>query len=127
MKIIAIISENTKQVVDMRREMIRGGIIWRGGSKSPGMHKAIKYLTLIIAASRMVASFGIKSVLTAIDFAQENDYEIITATKFLNDPTIIPGWKDPKLEVMLPTPWGPTSLDLSPIVSVLKKHFNEEK
>ena len=125
MKIIAIIGENIEQSTKVRKEVIRGGIFWFGGSKHPEIHQDSKYLTLIIVGNMNVSPCDANSALEAINIARENGWEIVMADKFFEDSTIIPGWKEPKLEVMLPTPWGPTSLDLSPIVRVLKKHFDE--
>ena len=74
-----------------------------------------------------VASYDGDSVLDAVDRAQENGYEIITATKFLIGNTIAPGWKEPKSKV-IPEPTIRTrfgDISLSTIESILEKNFNE--
>ena len=79
--------------------LFSGGIKWLGGESNTVLYLNYPhYRDIGNGKLRYARKYG-KDVLQAINHAQENGYEIITADKFLKNPSIIEDWKKPKPEI----------------------------
>jgi len=126
----AILSTDREQCAKVRVELIRGGILWEGGKKDPYLYPNDKYVTLVYRNKiHRSVIYDICDMLAAIDLAQKYNCSIVIASKFLKNPTIIPGWKEPSKEpmseAMIETSFGKVSL--STIEEMLEKHFEKRK
>ena len=78
----------------VQRKLFEGGIDWRSGDEK--IHDW-NINTLIIDNNDPIMSWhGDDGLYDTIIYVEEHGYTIITADKFLADPTIIPCWKKPE-------------------------------
>ena len=111
-----IINESNEQSKEVQELMFKGGFYWLS------VGRIVQRLN-----SRSISTYNqgyflnndnTASILEAINLAETRNKEVITATKFLKDPTIIRGWKKPVLKKVVQVNFE--DISLSEIESMLK-------
>ena len=102
----AIIIRDKEQNLEVKKLMDKGGLRWHGGDpllidRDDTKKGSFHYLRHNFWDDGGITYAGLygKTVYSALCYAKEEDYTIITADEFLANPKLLESWKEPEPEI----------------------------